>query len=635
MFNFASKNKSLVVLLPRVFLGWLHLRHSKRRRRQAHRSGRLSSSRCFTMQRTGFQTSYGRSARTKRKKSGAIKVMKSLDSAVVFTIAAIVYARAPPSFQTRYFQFRPNPSINNFEPSTLSLGLPSLPYSRSPSPAPSTPGGFLRLKTSINPALFANELEYLYTGQGFGEAFEFLFETPMLVDGETPPTEQDPSTLRIDKLRKDLVFMWRSRLYSDVKIALNGSFSGNHEDTTAIFSSHRFILVSRCSYFHSALIAWPKTPGSKDNEPITLTLPSPPFTPASLHFTLGFIYTGTLIFSHRTYDLTTAFHILLSATYLSLQSLYDEIQARIVQEMLHGLFHAFIEFSEYESFTQGRWGTGGCRCRQCARRAPRVLEFALRDDVKNRHLERGARRALVGLYGEGWCTQEFAALSAKLIDSLIKGVGKRSTPANTLPLLFASQAGLDKIKKVVEPWGDVVRSALQKARDGIEDTLAHESQQVFDARDWSDIMEGDGVRFEDGERVELVLSSLLDGMKSRGNSKYAALIYQALVSSILLRPHPTESDQAMLSSTSYIRVQVEQARMDVLTFLRKRWLAVKQEGGFDDMEGWAVKEIADCTPFPSFAFLPTSLQTSKYLSKIFSCLLHRNQSSHNPTLTKR
>ena len=33
---------------------------------------------------------------------------------------------------------------------------------------------------------------------------------------------------------------------------------------------------------------------------------------------------------------------------------------------------------------------------------------------------------------------------------------------------------------------------------------------------------------------------------------------QALVSAVLLRPHPQESDKSVLSSTSQIRVQVEQ-----------------------------------------------------------------------------
>jgi hypothetical protein len=73
------------------------------------------------------------------------------------------------------------------------------------------------------------------------------------------------------------------------------------------------------------------------------------------------MYTSTLIFSRRSYDFSTAFAILRTALYLSLDSLHDEIQASIVQEMLHGLYHAFIPFEEYERLTNGKWGTGGLR----------------------------------------------------------------------------------------------------------------------------------------------------------------------------------------------------------------------------------------------------------------------------------
>ncbi|KAK0454113.1 uncharacterized protein EV420DRAFT_1765921 [Desarmillaria tabescens] len=518
---------------------------------------------------------------------------------------AIVYARAPPSFQSRYFSFKPNtaPSPLGYSspvPTTsalsLSLGL-DIPHlgddgsrtsspMRVTSPAPSTmTGTILRLNTPINPALFSNELEYLYTGQGFGEAFEFLF------DSSESRQEGDAEELRIDKLRKDLVFMWRSRLYSDVRIELTGTFSSsNPEHTTAIFSSHRFILVSRCSYFHTALISWPSAPSkSTSSEPLTLSLPSPPFTPASLHFTLGFIYTGTLVFSHRSYDLDTAFHILRSATYLSLQTLYDEIQARIVQEMMHGLYHAFLEFSEYERITGGKWGTGGCRCRQCARRAPRVLEFALSDDVKNAHLDRGARRALVGLFGEGWCTSEFSALPQKIKDNLLKGVGKRTTPQNAFALLFAAEHALGKLNNVIDAWADSVRDMILLGRKTIDNVLASQSDACFSQPDWLEMMETDGVRFEDGERVDWIMASVKRGV----NDKNAAIVYQTLVSNILLRPHPTESDQAMLPSTSHVRVQVEQTRLDVLSWLRKRWLGVRNEGGFEELEGWAIKEISD------------------------------------------
>ena len=140
--------------------------------------------------------------------------------------------------------------------------------------------------------------------------------------------------------------------------SLTGNFGGSQESTTVILSSHRFILVSRSSYFHTELVGWPnKSASARSDEPPTIKLPSPPFTPASLHFTLGFIYTGTLVFSHRSYDLSTGFAILRAALYLGLATLHDEIQARIAQEMLHGLFHAFITFNEYERLTAGRWGT--------------------------------------------------------------------------------------------------------------------------------------------------------------------------------------------------------------------------------------------------------------------------------------
>ena len=48
----------------------------------------------------------------------------------------------------------------------------------------------------------------------------------------------------------------------------------------------------------------------------------------------------------------------------------------------------------------------------------------------------------------------------------------------------------------------------------------------------------------------------------------------------------------MLSATSHVRVQVEQARMDILRWLRRRWVGVKQESGFDKLDDWALVEIS-------------------------------------------
>ncbi|KAJ3882281.1 hypothetical protein F5051DRAFT_320214 [Lentinula edodes] len=584
---------------------------------------------------------------------------------------AIVYARAPPSFQSRYFQFRPNlatspsPSQSPIPGSsalslTLSFEQERLlqvsQLSRSPSPSirnspvPSTmttKDGVVvtRLHTTITPALFSNELEYLYTGQGFGEAFEFLFDSTG--DASLGGGEAEAQEIRLDKLRKDLVFMWRSRLYSDVKISLmvnptdnfSTSSSGNkeHENTTAVFSTHRFILVSRSAYFRSLLLPNPlksltlASSLSSTPSPQTLTLPSPPFTPASLHFTLGYLYTGTLAFSHRTYDLTTALHIYLSSlpAHLHLPRLLDEIRGRIVMELCHGLFHAFLEFPEYEALIKGRWGgnTGGCRCRQCARRAPRVLEFAVRPEVNDPYLDRGARRALVGLLGDGWVTSEWAGLPARLRESVLKGVKKRMIPptdekskgvnVNVWSMLFAVESALGIRRNSNPNWHETVRMDLLHAREAIDECLADRVTECFTPPP-STMGPSPSTAYEDANRVSAILASLLRGLKPSN----APLVYQTLLSNILLLPASHDPNISQSSGNQY-QIQVEEVRIEVLRWIRDkgRWREVREAGGFigiegkqgASMEGWALQEIADYIQVPlDDLLLPPANHTSTH-----------------------
>ncbi|KAG8906293.1 hypothetical protein FRB99_007162 [Tulasnella sp. 403] len=539
---------------------------------------------------------------------------------------AVVYARAPPSFQARYFKFRPAPSAspnpygaspvpNAQSAYSLSLPLEDLtPGSRSPSPfatrramspAPSSiTGQVLRLSTNIAPVLFTNELEYLYTGKGFSDAFEFLF------DASDKRPDADDDEARIDKLRNDLIYMWRSRLYSDVRVILTGNFQSGSDPhppgqpTTAAFSCHKFILVSRSQYFRDRLQSTSFALPTDDNE---LKLPSPPFTPASVHFTLGYIYTGTLYFSHRTFDLTTAFHIIRSATYLQLDSLYREMEARLVEEMMHGLFHAFLPFDQYEKITAGRWGVGGCKCKQCQRRAPRVLEFAMAPDVENPILTRGAQRALSGMFGEGWCSPEFAALPVKTRHNLVKGVNLRTNSMNVIPLLFAAQGALQKLENNTERWAEDVREMVHSVRKRIDETICANCEEVFEQEEWVTILERDGAQFGDNEKVGWTMDSLRRGI----GDKTAGLVYQTMVSAVLLRPHPT-TGSTLLSTTSIIRAAVERTRVDILKWIGKknRWQMVHAAGGFEDMEPWAVKEISDEIDVPVEQLLAPSLESS-------------------------
>lgn len=91
--------------------------------------------------------------------------------------------------------------------------------------------------------------------------------------------------------------MWRSKLYSDVKVVLHLGPSSltpdTHSDnpssssTKAAFSTHKFILATRSPYFAQILL---NPGGFKMNDTDEIELPSPPFTPASLHFCLGYMY---------------------------------------------------------------------------------------------------------------------------------------------------------------------------------------------------------------------------------------------------------------------------------------------------------------------------------------------------------
>ena len=75
----------------------------------------------------------------------------------------------------------------------------------------------------------------------------------------------------------------------------------------------------------------------------------------------------------------------------------------------------------------------------------------------------------------------------------------------------------------------------------------------------------------------------------------------------------------MLSQTSPIRAQVEEARVDLVRWIRKRWMGVRQEGGFDALEGWSIKEISQgATSLRVFIelFLFLISQRSKFPSKI-------------------
>jgi hypothetical protein len=108
---------------------------------------------------------------------------------------------------------------------------------------------------------------------------------------------------------------------------------------------------------------------------------------------------------------------------------------------------------------------------------------------------------------------------------VLKGVGKRTTVHNAFSLLFAAEHALLKLANQIEPWADIVKDMILTARKGIDEVLAQDAEACFSGEDWLEIMENDGVAFEDGERVEWVLAATLRGVKEA----FAPTLYQVCV----------------------------------------------------------------------------------------------------------
>ena len=76
---------------------------------------------------------------------------------------------------------------------------------------------------------------------------------------------------------------------------------------------------------------------------------------------------------------------------------------------------------------------------------------------------------------------------------------------------LASQIQQPIPNAVIDAWVDTSRKMVLSARKLINDVLCVRAEECFEMGEWVDILESDGGRFEDGEKVGWVMDSVRGG----------------------------------------------------------------------------------------------------------------------------
>ncbi|KAJ9114602.1 hypothetical protein QFC20_001477, partial [Naganishia adeliensis] len=357
------------------------------------------------------------------------------------------------------------------------------------------------------------------------------------VDGRDSVHDKKLTISRM-RLAQDLTYMWRSRLYTDVKLriaspvnrsaianvkgksskplplppsAFKSAGSAIHRPASAspthldkerqsakvsdndefdieqavqgeqgtVFSAHRFVLCSRSPYFHQVLLnsgafqshpaAEPQNAGIDPASIPEITLPSPPFTPMATYFILGYLYSGSLSFSSHAPDLPTAFSIMKSAMFLEIDTLVKELEALIREDLCHGM--------AYPITRRGK-RVGGCACKKCSKRIPKVLRFAVAPEVQARRLKEDAMLYLVqGGWTECW-NKDLANLDEDVQDDLVNRISQQVS-AQQIPALYRKVSDAQKqIAMEKGEWVDVLHEMLETIRLSIRQTLLQDFREV-------------------------------------------------------------------------------------------------------------------------------------------------------------
>ncbi|CDR48050.1 hypothetical protein NBRC10512_001222 [Rhodotorula toruloides] len=381
---------------------------------------------------------------------------------------------------------------------------------------------------SADVPVFKAALKWFYTAGKEDEAFRTVLDG--FQDGALA---EDEGLTGIQRLREDLLYSWRSKLYADVSLVLDGTPGGP-------FAAHRAMLAVRSPYFRALLLG-----EYSDSSAQTLALPSPPFTPASTTFVLGYLYSGTLDFSTRSFDLSTAFELWRCAAFLGLSTLQDELEDWVCSTLT-------------------------------TQRAARVFAFAHAPDVGSNRLASAAMPHLVERLDPTWvATPHVGEVDYEAQKKLVRAACDNVKPDNAASL--AVQVAACRRKLAASSWAEHVRAMLEAVEAQLVAVMANNLDGVVRSASFGDLV--DGVGFN-SDVLEWLLGLLVKGL----TESQAAQAYQVLVEKVLLREKGLRADA---------RILVEDARTGVVRYLKRKWDGVRQCGGFNGIAPHVLRELAD------------------------------------------
>ncbi|SCV67541.1 BQ2448_5152 [Microbotryum intermedium] len=498
------------------------------------------------------------------------------DDAFVYAHKAIVYSRSSGSFQERFIQCAPAlhcsdsvaSSINTGtsardedtrgahllrSSSSASLGSMATATTSSATLIAESRDHVMRLMlTDTDPTLFEAWLDVLYLGAQDTEGMHVLFEG----FHESIREDSIPGLTGIAKLREDLLYCWRSKLYSDVTIVLDDG--GEDANSSSPFASHRAILAARVPYFASILLA-----DFSDARSSILTLPSPLFSSASFTFILGYVYSGTLHFSSRKFDLTTALEIWRGATFLGLDHLQEQAEVSIESMMTPS-------------------------------RAARIYRFALAPDVRSARLARDALQVITDHFGQVWDSAYIGTLDYPAQKALFHQVCSGITAETSTSVVKQALQLRKRIEANRHGWVHHIRAMLDAVEEHLIEVLSRDLAAVVTSVSFVDLIDGVGFSADALEHLlELVVRGLAESR--------ACATYQALVGSVLLREEGILIDARML---------VEDARNGIARYIKTRWMSIRDAGEFTKLQTWCLKELADDISIPEaeLIYQPTALK---------------------------